>query len=331
MHAQPGDRIVGDVDERALELTAVDPLDLPCVAVPPLPKRPTGADVVRAAVARSVRELFAHVPLARQGTDPEGVHQARVATRRMRSDLRTFEPLVDKNWAHQLRAELRWLAAELGRVRDADVLGEHLSAVLATHAEIDSRAGHEILALLARQRDRDHLDLVGHLADGGASALFGHLMAAADRPCLRRRSNRPARDVLPPLVASSWVELRAGVDRLGADPPDAALHEVRILAKRARYAAEAVAPALGKEAERFARAATSIQNTLGDLHDAAVAADWLEHTAAPRLSIGAVFAAGRLAQQLHTDAILDRTTWQRAFEKMQRHSAWLAGQRAGKR
>ena len=53
---------------------------------------------------------------APDGDDPESVHQARVATRRLRSDLRTFEPFLDERFAAELRGELRWLGAELGAV-----------------------------------------------------------------------------------------------------------------------------------------------------------------------------------------------------------------------
>ena len=64
----------------------------------------------------------------RRGGDPEDVHQARVATRRLRSDLRTFGDFVYEEWATSLRAELRWLGAELGEVRDAEVLLARLRA-----------------------------------------------------------------------------------------------------------------------------------------------------------------------------------------------------------
>ena len=75
----------------------------------------------------------------RRGGDPEVVHQARVATRRLRSDLRTFEHFVDHEWAAELRAELRWLGAELGAVRDVEVLRDRLRADVAQLAESRSR------------------------------------------------------------------------------------------------------------------------------------------------------------------------------------------------
>jgi CHAD domain-containing protein len=66
------------------------------------------------------------------------------------------------------------------------------------------------------------------------------------------------------------------VHGLGEDPADAQLHEVRILAKRSRYAAEAAAPLLGPHAARFASAMAELQTVLGDHQDTVVAELWLQ-------------------------------------------------------
>src|SRR5690606_24887214 len=79
----------------------------------------------------------------------------------------------------------------------------------------------------------------------------------------------------PKLVRKPWRRLRRAVNALEDDPPDTALHNVRILAKRCRYAAEAVAPVVGEDAARFAKAMSRIQSVLGDHQDAIVAERWL--------------------------------------------------------
>ena len=84
---------------------------------------------VRAMLARQVAELLAHDPGTRLGGDPEELHQARVATRRLRAVLRAAEPLLDPDWTQALRTELSWLAEALGPVRDLDVLLERLRGV----------------------------------------------------------------------------------------------------------------------------------------------------------------------------------------------------------
>ena len=60
------------------------------------------------------------------------MHDMRVAVRRLRSLLRTAEPMLDRGWVEALRAELDWLAGRLGDVRDLDVMIEHLADEAAT-------------------------------------------------------------------------------------------------------------------------------------------------------------------------------------------------------
>ena len=103
---------------------AAEPPDVP--PAPRLGRTSTPIDVVRAAIASGTQRLLANDPVVRQDSDPEGVHQARVATRRLRSDLRTFGALLDPDWTDALRAELGWIGGLLGAVRDADVLLERL-------------------------------------------------------------------------------------------------------------------------------------------------------------------------------------------------------------
>ena len=69
--------------------------------------QPAG-EAVGAAIARGVERMVVNDPRTRLG-DVEGLHQMRVATRRLRSDLKTFEALVDPEWSQPLREELKWL------------------------------------------------------------------------------------------------------------------------------------------------------------------------------------------------------------------------------
>ena len=66
-------------------------------------------------IARQVGELIGHDPGTRLGADPEELHQARVATRRLRAVLRAARPLLDPAWTESLRGELAWLGARWGR------------------------------------------------------------------------------------------------------------------------------------------------------------------------------------------------------------------------
>ncbi|MGI9595445.1 MAG: CHAD domain-containing protein, partial [Acidimicrobiales bacterium] len=101
------------------------------------------------------------------------------------------------------------------------------------------------------------------------------------------------------------------------------LHRIRILAKRTRYAAEAVVPAFGKKAKIFAKALTGIQDVLGELNDAAVAEAWLANLAETADGPTA-FTAGRLTQLIIADAAPLPQRWQEHHRKASRKTsqAW---------
>ncbi|MGH9021728.1 MAG: CHAD domain-containing protein, partial [Acidimicrobiia bacterium] len=208
----------------------------------------SAGDAVRAAIAAAVTRLLAHDPGVRLGDDPEDVHQARVATRRLRSDLRTFGTLVDRDWAGALRSEATGVAALLGAVRDPEVLMERLLRQAATLPESD-RAGIEpLVARLAEQRNKARVALLDELDNPRYAGLLERLVDAAADPALDPVASQPGSRVLPGVVRRPWRRLNRAVQDLPQDPPDALLHEIRIHAKRCRYAAEAVVGVCGKRA-----------------------------------------------------------------------------------
>ncbi|HKA92692.1 MAG TPA: CHAD domain-containing protein, partial [Acidimicrobiia bacterium] len=134
---------------RALGWRALEPPDV--AVAHRLGPSPTAGDVIRNALAGSVVRLVDHDPGVRLGDDPEDVHQARVATRRLRSDLRTFSDLLDADWTRSLRRDLKGVGHELGAVRDTEVLLDRLRA----HAErlpvADQPAAKKIVQRLLRR------------------------------------------------------------------------------------------------------------------------------------------------------------------------------------
>src|SRR5437764_342811 len=133
----------------------------------------------------------------------------------------------------------------------------HGGAVFASHDEEDSKGLREALQ---SERYQALVALVNH---------------AAQSPALVDRAQRPSREVLPPLVVEQWLAMRAGARALGPADPNGDFHEVRKQAKRTRYVAESVGPALGSKAasaiRRLARRARRIQDVLGEHQDAVVA------------------------------------------------------------
>lgn len=294
----------------------------PEVVVPELPQPVVAGDVVRRAIAGSVLRLLSHDPGVRLGDDPEDVHQARVATRRLRSDLRTFGPLLDPAWADALREELRWLAGELGAVRDAEVLLERIRAGVAGLPGADRPAGRRLAAVFEADVASARTRLMGALRDPRYVALIERLVDAARRPRLSPRAAEPAEDVLPGLVAGPWSKLRRDARRLREEAADEELHALRIRAKRCRYAAEAAAPALGAGVAAFAKAVAGLQEVLGTHHDAIVTSDRLRERAARGAQ---AFAAGQLWCREREAAEEARAAWPAAWRAASRKKlrAWM--------
>ncbi len=243
----------------------------------PEPARPD-PDLPRKA---SAGEVVTRAPLPGGHT---AVHQMRVGCRRLRSDLRTFRPLLRPDWVDGLRADVAWLAGVLGAARDAEVLRARLrvTAGLDPLAPLDDAAVARIDSELAARHEEALTALDGVLRGDRYRALLERLVAAAAPPLLDGKAGTAAKELLPRLVSRPWSRLAGGSDGItgadGLDPlgPDAQWHEVRVRAKRARYAIEAVADVLGGSVPELARAVAAVQDVLGEHQDAAVAAQtWL--------------------------------------------------------
>lgn len=244
----------------------------------PLPR--TAGDHVLAYLRRQVAALVELDPAVRRDL-PDSVHLMRVATRRLRSALRTYRAILDRTATDPLRDELKWLAAELGAERDREVLDARLRAHVAALPDtlllgpVSARLQltSEARRTVSRQRVLSALDGERYLA------LLDSLDALLAEPPLRPAAKRAPRDTLADAVLKDYGRLATRVAHALEQPPgeqrDTAMHEARKAAKRVRYAAEAARPALGKPAKRFAKRMKSVQSVLGDHQDSVVARDAL--------------------------------------------------------
>jgi CHAD domain-containing protein len=307
--------------QRALGSREVGPPEL---TVPDLPDRASAEDLLRYDLTASVLRLFQHEAAVRIGEDPEGVHQARVACRRIRSTLRTFRSVLEPEWTARLRDELKWLADLLGEVRDADVLLASLEAGLATLPEADQQAGRRLLAALTAEREADRARLIEAMGEERYARLLDDLVAAAKAPAVLAEAARPAGDVLRPPVATAYRKLRKRVRKAGDEPSDEALHAIRIRAKRCRYAAEAVTPVAGKPARQLGKAAEGLQDVLGEQHDAVVAEAWLRQ-AVRGARRDETLVAGELVCLQRAAAAEARSQWRKAWKacRAKRVTSWL--------
>lgn len=188
--------------------------------------------------------------------DHEGLHQARIAMRRLRGALTLFRPAVGQAGLQRLRGELRWFTSSLAEARDLDVfLADHDDLVRADRKTLQSarRAAYdEVTAAIDSQRLRNLLlDLVEWLTIGDWQK------ADASAPIARFASKRL--DVL-------WKKVRQNSSDL-AGLNDERLHQLRIHCKKLRYAVEFLASLYGKDTRKFTSKLEQIQDGLGRLND----------------------------------------------------------------
>jgi CHAD domain-containing protein len=306
-------------------LGQLPPSDLP--AVPDVDAHASGGTVVTTALAAGVRRLLAADPAVRQDA-PDAVHQLRVACRQLRSHLGTFAPLIVPEWAAGLRAELGWLAGELAPARDLEVQRERIAASAGADplSPVDGAAVDRIDGHLAGAEARARAAVLAALDSPRYAALLAALVEAARAPELTAAADRPARQTVMPLVRRAWRKLARGGGALGPGAPDGEWHRVRVLAKRARYAAEAARPAAGKPAGRLAAAAESVQALLGDHQDAVLTARTLAGLASARPEdTEVVLTCGRLLERERARARGARARLPRVWRAANRHkvTGWL--------
>ncbi|WP_329473704.1 CYTH and CHAD domain-containing protein [Streptomyces sp. NBC_01723] len=227
-----------------------------------------------------VGKLVALDPAVRRDL-PDAVHQMRVTCRRLRSCLRSYRSVLDRRTTDPVRAELKWLAGELGVARDQEVLRERIGTALdelpddlvlgpvAARLRVwDVSRGGDALT-----RTREALDSPRYLL------LLDALEGLLREPPLRAKaSGKPAR-TMAAAVLKEYGRLAGRMEHAFAQesgPARAtALHEARKEAKKVRYAAEVARPALGKPVARLGKRVKKVQKVLGEHQDAVVAQEAL--------------------------------------------------------
>jgi inorganic triphosphatase YgiF len=264
---------------------------------------------------------------------PDSVHQMRVAARRLRSGLRVFAPLVDHDWSSQLRDELRWVAAALGDYRDREVLLARLKrgidALAVQWPDVDVSGARQLVERRLRAEMAEiRSSALAEMRSERYRVLLDDLVAAAREPRTTHAAEKACADALPPLVERAWRKLRKQADGLRLADPDETWHEARIMAKKARYAAEACVPVFGGPAKDFAKQLERVTELLGEHQDAAVAADTVRSLAAQRqldgtagFVLGLVHGRERAAVESVRREFLD--VWPRVSDGKWRR--WLKG------
>ncbi|WP_406450046.1 CYTH and CHAD domain-containing protein [Streptomyces sp. NBC_00876] len=242
----------------------------------PTPSPHTAGDHVLAYARHQVTAIVALDPAVRRGL-PDSVHRMRIATRRLRSALRTYRRILDRSATDPVGAELKWLAAELGIDRDQEVLDARLRAGLdeLPRTLVLGPVRARLRTWSVARRNGSRRRTVAVLDSDRYLALLAALDALlTDPPRLPAAAAPPGKE-LARAVRKDHERLAARVAHALVLPPgpdrDLALHDARKAAKRARYAAEAAGPALGNPARKSVQRLKSVQGVLGDHQDSVVA------------------------------------------------------------
>jgi CHAD domain-containing protein len=232
-----------------------------------------GRKVLRFHLAR----MIAREPGTRVGRDPEELHAMRVATRRQRAAWRVFGDAFDQRRTDRYRNRLKLVAADLGGVRDLDVLIDAAETYRNRQAAAEAKAFEPLLDAWRTRRDAARVVLLKELdtpryarwMDGYVAFLQAEGVGAnAVGPTQPHR----VRDTMPSRIWAAYEVVRA-YEPVMRWADVTTLHDLRIAAKWLRYTLEFVREALGRDAGPVIEKVVALQDHLGWLHDADVAAN----------------------------------------------------------
>lgn len=241
------------------------------------PRTSAGAVLLDYIGAQSDAMVAGHFAICRDVED--SVHKTRVASRRLRSTLRTFGDMFDEERAIGLEDELKWYAAVLGEVRDREVLRRRIAAAVADLPEdlVVGPVAVHIDAHLAGEYEAKRTDLLNVLRGERYAGLLDQVTHWRDDPPFTAAAGRPAaalREDVDRMRRKLGKHLDQATDHASTDDD---MHRARKTGKRVRYAAEAASseakPGLAKEI-------AALQDVLGEFQDSIVTQELLHRLAA---------------------------------------------------
>jgi triphosphatase len=253
-------------------------------------------ELAYAVLRRQLAVLREKEPGTRLGEDPEELHDMRVATRRLRAALDLFAevlPIRTRNF----RGELGWLAGVLGAVRDLDVQLEAQAAMAEPGQE---QLWADLTALLTRERDAARAALLGALDSVRWERLVSGMASMVQQGPFRRSTatRLSALVAVPDLICSRHATVVKAARRAKRSGEAADFHRLRIRCKRLRYSLEFGAELYDGRTNRYTRQLAKLQNQLGLMQDAEVAATRLADLATgdAHLPAATIFMMGGVAE-----------------------------------
>jgi CHAD domain-containing protein len=212
--------------------------------------------------------LIDAMPAAQAG-DTRSVHQARVASRRLREALPVLRRSVDSEVLGRVRRQVRRMTRALGPVRELDVALGHLDELGAKRI-VSARALSRVRQEIARERIKCRRELLAAITPGKIDKLrqrLGHVTKGPEA--------QPADAVLEAdqQVVRRAGKLAAAIERAGSLYLPDRLHAVRIAAKKLRYALEVERELKRSRATARIMQLKRLQDLLGRMHDFEIVID----------------------------------------------------------
>ena len=242
-----------------------------------------------AALQRAGRECIEHLlrhETAGRAGDPEGIHQMRVAVRRLRAILSGFAPLLPAEPRRRAADQLRWLAGTLGEARNLDVLA--LDIIAPACAVLPPATGLERLAeVIERHRHYAHAEVEAAINSDRYAASVRQVTHWFDEKGWHSHKDigplgRPVGELAPMLLERRYrLVKKRSKDFTGQS--EAQRHQLRIVLKKMRYTGELLADLYDQAAsKRFIQCIKRLQDDLGYRNDVSVARETMKELTRPK-------------------------------------------------
>jgi len=231
-------------------------------------------DALKQIAESCLKQLQDNQDMVLYGTDVEGVHQMRIALRRLRSALKVFGGITRKQSCETIMQELVWMTNVLGDARDLDVFVTQTLPPM--RQQMQNQAS---LVSLAKKAEQDRKQAYTTVREAIASQRYQHLLLTlGDWLENQRWRKQKTAQVTVKTIATAMLTKRyqllkqSGKDLKHAEPEER--HETRIAAKKLRYLAEFFADLYpSKNAKPFIKCLSQLQDQLGVMNDISVTSD----------------------------------------------------------
>ena len=222
-------------------------------------------EMIQRVLRTRLEEMCAWRGEALDWSDPEGVHNMRVASRRLRSALADFKPYLRPKSLP--RKQLKTIAKALGTVRDEDVA---LQALEKLEARVEGKIARGIAAVFAersRRRRQERIALEHAISTRSLAEFQDNFLARIETAVPDTLKATSFRQVGVEVISHRLKEIISESECIYEPMAVKKLHRMRILAKRLRYAVELFAPQWAGELKPVAKEIARLQTSLGRLHD----------------------------------------------------------------